>query len=376
MSNPAQPITNSGPASTLPVAVAILIVIAGLWSLDLFLAKTERESVRSEAQALDQQGEQLLKQGRAREAEDLLRRAYSMQRDNRQYHLDYVAALVAAGRLDDADANLAVLLQADPDNGPANLLAARLMKREGKIPQAESHFHRAIYGVWPDNPEAHRTSVRLELADLLAARGDQQKLLAELLPLENEAGGDAAKLKKIAQLFLASGSSQRSEIVYRKLIDLTPGDADAFAGLGRVELTQGDYHGALSAFENALQLGAGPAVEREVDLARTMTLIDPTSRSLSSADKYARSMAIVKLAYDALSSCTAGRNVPADVEQMLAGTQNLFSSRKPGPITNELAEARLALAQRLWQARLRICGASTSSAEESLRLILAKLSRS
>src|SRR5579872_6887322 len=109
----------TGPA--LGLIMVIAIVIAGLWSVDLFLARTERDALQSDAGDLYKQGETLLQQGRARDAIDPLRRANSMVRNNRAYQLAYVTALVAAGRLDDAEANLKTLLQVDPNNGPANL---------------------------------------------------------------------------------------------------------------------------------------------------------------------------------------------------------------------------------------------------------------
>src|ERR1035438_10593735 len=110
--------------------MVLVIVIGGLWSLDLFLARTDREAVQTQANHLDTQGVQLLKQGRARDAVELLRRANSMVRDNRTYQLDYVAALAAARKFDDADANLKTLLETDPNSGAANLIAARLMVQE------------------------------------------------------------------------------------------------------------------------------------------------------------------------------------------------------------------------------------------------------
>src|ERR1700676_2039616 len=163
----------SGP--TLALVIIVVIVVAGLWTLDVFLARTDREAVQNRAKSLYTQGVQLLKQGHASEAVELLRRANAMVRDNHAYQLDYVAALVAARRFDDADANLQTLLQADPNNGPANLLSARLMVQEGHIPDAESHYHRAIYGAWPENAPAHRLAVRLELVDLLASRGEKEE---------------------------------------------------------------------------------------------------------------------------------------------------------------------------------------------------------
>jgi len=356
----------------------IAIVIAALWSIDLFLARTERDAVQGEAGGLYKQGETLLQQGHAREAIDPLRHANALVRDNRAYELAYVTALVAAGKLDDADAQLKTLLQADPNNGPANLEAARLMVKEGKIADAESHYHRAIYGAWPDNASAHRMAARMELADLLASRGEKQELLAELLAIEAEAH-DAATLEKIAPLYLKAGSPQRSAEVYRELVRMNPGDALAYAGLGTAELAQGDYRGALAAFQNAIEEGAeDPSVERDIQLTKSITAIDPTPRWLRSSEKYARSMEILKLARDALAQCVgAGHLTNAnELQQMIADCDKILAAKAPAHVTNEVAEARLTLAEQLWQTRVRACGSGTTDQEEALRLILAKLAHS
>jgi tetratricopeptide (TPR) repeat protein len=361
----------SGP--TLALAIVIALVVAGLWSLDVFLARTDREAVQNRANSLYAQGVQLLKQGHASAAVELLRRANAMVRDNRAYQLDYVAALVAARKFDDADANLKTLLQSDPNNGPANLLSARLMVQEGHIPDAESHYHRAIYGAWPENAPAHRLAVRLELVELLASRGERQELLAELLALESEAQGKAAILKRIAYLYQVAGYPARGADVYRELIQSDPDDIDAYAGLGGDELALGDYRAALAAFLNANRRSPGnPTIQRDIGLLNAMATIDPTPRRLSSAEKFARSTRILKLTRDALNGCAKWD----EAQRLVDESDKVLSKKAPANVTNELAESRLALAEQLWQAHIKLCGPGTSEQEHALRLIMAKLAHS
>jgi tetratricopeptide (TPR) repeat protein len=361
----------SGP--TLALVIVIVIVIGGLWSLDLFLARTDREAVQTQANHLDTQGVQLLKQGRARDAVELLRRANSMVRDNRTYQLDYVAALAAARKFDDADANLKTLLETDPNNGPANLMSARLAVAEGLIPDAESHYHRAIYGAWPDNAPEHRMVVRLELVELLASRGEKEELLAELLALEGEAQGKTAILKQIAHLYQVAGSPARGANVYRELIQSDPDDINAYEGLGGDELALGDYHAAMAAFLNANRRSPGDrTIQRDIALLNAMATIDPTPRRLSSAEKFARSTEILKLVRDALNGCAKTDYA----RRMVNECDKVLAKKAPPHVTNELAEARLALAEQLWQARIKTCGPSTSEDEHALRLIMTKLAHS
>jgi tetratricopeptide (TPR) repeat protein len=361
----------SGP--TLSLVIVIVIVVGGLWSLDVFLARTDREAVQNQANNLYSQGVQLLKQGHASEAVELLRRANSMERDNRAYQLDYVAALMAARRFDDADGNLKTLLQSDPNNGPANLLSAQLMVQEGHIPDAESHYHRAIYGAWPENAPARRLAVRLELVQLLASRGEQGELLAELLALESEAQGKSAILKQIAHLYQVAGSPARGADVYRELIQSDPDDIEAYEGLAGDELALGDYRAALAAFLNANRRSPGnPTIQRDIGLLNAMATIDPTPRRLSSAEKFARSTRILKLTRDVLNGCAKWD----EAQRLVDESDKVLAKKPPANVTNELAESRLALAEQLWQARIKLCGPSTSEQEHALRLIMTKLAHS
>src|SRR5580704_14196289 len=155
---------------------------------------------------------------------------------------------MAARKFDDADANLKTLLEADPNNGPANLSSARLKVLQGDIKDAESFYHRAIYGSWTENAPAHRVAARLELANLLASRGEQEGLLAELVALEAEPQSNTAILKQVAHLYRVAGSPAREANVYRELIQSNEDDIDAYVGLGEAELAQGEYRDAMGAF--------------------------------------------------------------------------------------------------------------------------------
>jgi len=366
-----------GPTAALVAVVAI--VIAGLWSLDVFLARTDREAVREQATALHRQGMRLLQQHNSGNAVEMLRRSAAMQRDNREYQLDYVAALIAARKLPEADSNIATSLQAEPNSGPANLLAARLMVQEQKFSEAESHYHRAIYGAWPQNETEHRLAARLELARSLASRGKQAELLAELLPLETEASGHPAILKQIAPLYEVAGSPARGANVFRDLLRNDPDDVEAYAGLGKAELAQGNYRAALAAFLSANRRHPGDReIQQEIALGNSLAAIDPTPRHIRSAEKYARSMEILKLVRDSLDRCIHERPVsgPDELPRLLEDCDRILATPVPLQLTNELAEARLTAAEQFWQARVRRCTSSTADAEQPLRLLMAKLAHS
>ena len=368
---------DAGP--TVGLLALIGLALAVLWSLDVFLARTEQDAVQAEAARMYDQGKAALQSGNAAEAVDDLRRASSLVRDNRAYQLDYAQALISAGKLDEADTNLKTLLQADPNNGQANLLAARLMVKQGKAADAESHYHRAIYGSWPENAPKHRLQVRMELANFLVSRGEQQELLAELLALDNESQASVPMRKQIAHLYLVAGSPGRAAGVYRDLVRRDPDDAASYVGLGEVEMAQGDYHSALSAFLDASRRNSDdPTVQNAIERCNAVIALDPTPRRLSSAEKFARSTQILKLARDALDRCLgnhAAGNVD-DMRKMVDASDKMLAEKTPAHVTNELSEARLTFAEQLWQARVKACGPNTSDQEEALSLIMMKLARS
>lgn len=365
--------SNSANQPTLTLALAIVIVTASLWSLDLFLARTDREAVQNQANALYAQGVQSLQQGKANQAVDLLRRANSLVRDNRSFQLNYVAALMAARKFEEADDRVKTLIELGPNNGPANLAAARLMVQENHIPDAEAHYHRAIYGSWPENAAAQRLKVRMELVQFLASLGEKEQLLAELLAIESEAQGKTDILNKIADLYRVAGSPARGASVYRELIQNNPDDIAAYEGLGADEMALGDYRSALGAFLNANRRSPGnQTIQHDIGLLNEMATLDPTPRRISSIEKFARATQILKLTRDSLSACASTE----EAKRLLADCDNVLTQKAPPHVANEVAEARLALAEQLWQARLKTCGPSTSEQEHVLRLIMTKLAHS
>ncbi len=376
--------STQSPASTVPVAsklaliAVVALVIAALATVDKFLADAQQRSGERLAHRAYVDGLRLLNSGKADEAVEAFRKAHALDRGNIDYEIDLITALTAAGKLDRAELLTKEVLERDPNDGRANLAAAHLMIKKGMMADAESYYHRAVYGEWPTDAPAHSRSVRMELADFLAARGKQQELLAELLPLQEEAGKDPATAEHLARLFLLAGSPSRAADEYRVLIKRNPGDAAAYAGLGQAELQSGEYRLAHEAFLAAsARKPNDPSIRRELDLVSTLTALDPTSRKLTSIEKYRRSRQILDLARSDLQRCATDRpgTDSVDAAQLLNSAGNLATSKMPASINNEMAEGVLSLAEKLWQARIKICGAATSPDEQPLRLIVEKLAQ-
>ena len=259
----------------------ILATVAFFWTADVFLARMETTELHKEARGDFEQGMQQLAAGHADEAVDTLRKAHAIERDDTHYSLALAQALIAAGKLDEAGTMLSDSLEQSPNDGQSNLLEARLMVRRGKVQDAESYYHRAIYGIWPQNAEMQRIRVRLELAQLLASIKSDQELLAELIPLDAEAQHDLAVRRQVAHLYIEADTPARAVTAYRALIRDDPDDGANYSGLGEAELALGNYREAKTAFQNAIHHGAD--AQARLDLATRMADLDPTPRYLSAA---------------------------------------------------------------------------------------------
>jgi len=360
------------PARTI---AAVAVVIVGLASIDQFLARTEMAEVRNSADRSWRQGSLLLRQGHADAALDALRNAHSLARDNVTYELDMIAALVALGNTDEADPLMEEVLQRKPNDGAANLAAARLKVKEGAVKDAEAFYHRAIFGDWTGDTAARRRDARFELVQLLADRNSHQEMLAELISLEAEAdtGNDPLRLR-IAHLFLVADAPSRAASAYRSLIEKNPDDAEAYEGLGEAEMRLGRYPAARAAFVQVSYRDRSRSVAPRLILLNEVIQLDPTPRRLPTAEKYQRSVRILALAKGDLEGLLAQHQGSATAQTglLLKYATDLLAS-KPHSITNELAEQNLDLAEKIWKERVALFGVSTEPGEEALRLTMEHL---
>jgi tetratricopeptide (TPR) repeat protein len=357
----------------------MLLAIAGLAALDQFLARTEQNEVRGAALRSWEQGTQLLRQGHAAEALDALRNAHTLVLDNVAYELDMIPALMALGRTAEADPLMDDVLQREPNDGAANLMAGRLMVKEGRARDAVAYYHRAIYGEWPGDALVHRVDARFELIQYLAGQGSGrqsgQELLAELISLEAEPDRDESRQRRIAQFFLQAGAPNRAAGVYQGLVARDPNDAANYEGLGEADMEQGDYRGARSAFMQAAQRQPDKYIEHRLELLDEVIGIDPTPRRLPMAEKYQRSLRILELARVDLEGLLAQRPSAATSEtaNLLKAAGDVAASTVPGQVTNEQAEQNLDLASRIWKLRIAIFGTPAAGQEEELRLIMQRI---
>jgi tetratricopeptide (TPR) repeat protein len=342
----------------------VVLAAMGLVVVDSVLANTERRETSLEAARFYGEGESLMRQHKYSDAAESFRSAIANARDNPDYPLALGQALLDADRLDQANSTLADLLQADSMAGAPNLAMARVFAKEGQFEQAAFYYHRAIYGQWKQDADASRIRVRFELADLLAKRNSKAELLAELLPLQEEASPDAATQARLARLYMVAGSPARAATIFRELAHASPQDTEARTGLGDAELALGDYADAQSAYVSALRLA--PNVPDAANTRKALALtdqvlnLDPQRRGLQGQERYQRSLNVLQLVVDRLAQC---------VTPLSDSANEALKRRVAVNGQTEAAEANLDIAEKLWQAGKADCK-QVVSADDPLQLVL------
>jgi len=344
----------------------VALAIGGLFVVDTFLEKTEQAEDRGEAARRFAEGRKLMEQGRNADAVERLNDAVAIERNNREYRLALAEALLAAANFDDAESTLNDLLQEDSTDGAANLMMARGMVREGKVVEGISYYHRAIYGRWANKPAENRVAARFELIDLLVRQNAKEDLLAELLPLQDEAMDDLVTRTKIGRLFIVAGSPARAADVFRAILRRHPLDADAYAGLGEAEFASGNYPTAETDFLTASRLNPeDDTVRKRLDLCNQVLALDPTRRGLDPPERYRRSQKLLEMARDAASQCSSAQDLQDEAAKAVKRVVPAFGQ-------GEASEMNIDLAERIWQVRKKDCN-RPQAAPEALDLVLAKV---
>ena len=107
----------------------------------------------------------------------------------------------------------------------------------------------------------------------------------------------------------------------------------------------------------------------------TVTGLDPTLRQLTSAEKYSRSIRILRMTRAALDLCAA--SIPDETRQLMKTADATIAGKQPAHATNEAAEGVLTQARKLWQGGASACEDRSQEARprdlDVLDLIMSKL---
>ena len=358
---------------------ALIVAAMGvLFALDLFLAGLERAERRSEARHFYAEGVRSTRLGRVPEAVDRFQSAVAAERSNPVYQRALAAAMLANGKVAEGRAIASERLQQEPTDAAASLLVARALVRERRLREAVSYYHRAIYGQWDTNPAGNRIRSRFELVELLARLGAQRELLAELLPLQDEAPGDVNTRRRIAHLFLDAGAPTRAMEIFRDLLRKNSKDAESYAGLGEAELPRGNYRSARADLSTAVQLAPeDSSIARRLAVVREVIELDPTRRGIGRDEQYRRSVDLLQLTLRFSDSCLAAQSDRIGANRLVTDSARAAVALRPNHSTDRRAavERNLDLAERIWDLRQGQCPGLSRPEEEPVALVLERLAQ-
>ena len=327
----------------------MLAVMAALAVVGGFLSYYYRSERTARAQRFYDQGNALVKKDLFAEAIEPYRNALSISHSS-AHRLALALALAKAGHPNEASIYLNELLASDPTSAPANLGMARVAAQQGRIDDAVTYYHHAIYGVWPENAAQQRAQARLELIQALGAAGRKQQAQAELLSLLAVASDQQVK-RQIAPLLLQYGLSREAAGLFRDITQHDDSDPAAFAGLGEAEYAAGDFAAAREALQAALRLNPNDTtVQKRLDAANRVLALDPTRRGLPAAERYRRSQEILAEVLDLMDTCA-----PPDQKAALDSARALLGKHQRPPSYSEAADANTTMAEQLWAGGVKSC---------------------
>jgi len=350
--------------------------IALLFVFDTALAGLDRRETTSHAAADFEEGSALMASGNPAAAAESFRAAWNLDRRKVEYPVSLAAAVLSLGRPADAENLLAPTVAANPTNGQVNLEMARILASERRFAESASYYHRAIYGLWPDDSERFRSAARFELIDLLAAHGSRRELLSELLPIQTDSSVAKSVRRRMGHLFLEAGAPDRAAAIFRELLREDATDADAYSGLAEYALERGSLETARADFASALRLAPGDsAISKRIAAVDSAISLDPLRRGISDAEAYARAKRLLGMTSTISAGCVqAGGN--AELRAALDSASIVLVSTPPhrGADLRTATDDVVALAAELWKLTPGSCVSATQKGG-ALGLLQSKISQ-
>jgi tetratricopeptide (TPR) repeat protein len=311
------------------------------------------------------------------------REALTYARDNLEYQLGLAVALYDLERYKEAENRLLDLQEGHPTLAVVNRLLARIAAREGRLDEAVSYYRTAIFGQWPRDPEENRLATRFELVDLLRSQRENTRAVSELLDLMKEAPARPDVQKRIGRLFLETGAPENALPVFDSLVKHRPNDVEAQVGYAQAEFDQGNYAAAQAGYARALRLNPGDAdVQSQLALCEDINRLDPMRRGIGLSTRHRRSVEVVLRTLALVEACLNPAGVtlvgppplaPPDMRPIVTLARELRRGKRQ-LASEETIEANISLAQRLWQARERLCSSGRGD-DPALQHVLATLQR-
>lgn len=250
-----------------------------------------------------------------------LRNALVYEPEDLRIQFRLAQALIAAGRDEEARSYLEGLLAQAPSDAEVNLSLAQIAAKSGNETDALRYYHGAIYGVWPNNPEANRLNARLELCRFLVARNDDANADGELIALVSEIPpkNNSALHEQAAELFLRAGDPNRALAEFRAVLRAPRAPVSAWKGAGMAAY-QLQYFGAAQRYLERAQHADREDLEVNsyLETARLVLQWDPYLPRLKEAQRDDRVRNDFAQAIERLESCAKTSGVDLTAQPLTA----------------------------------------------------------
>jgi tetratricopeptide (TPR) repeat protein len=255
--------------------------------MQLFQALKNQENEAIAAGNLNNQGNQLLQEGKIREAAEAYRKATELDPDNAQWHYNLSLALSRLGETQSQEAELEKALRLDPRMDFAHNDLGLVHLSEGSMKQAEGDFKTAleinpefaeaqnnlaiVYSREGRGPEAvalfrqatesdpHYVKAFVNLGLELARQGDYPAAEQPIQDALKLAPNDPGILTTLGMVEGKMNQHQKSIRTFREVVARSPDSSDAHLNLGIALADNYDLLGALKEFSEAIRLAPNDA---------------------------------------------------------------------------------------------------------------------
>jgi tetratricopeptide (TPR) repeat protein len=242
-----------------------------------------------------------------------------------QFELNFVQALIATGKTDEARSYLLDLWERGPGNSRINLELARLAAQLGNDADAKRYYNGAIYGIWDANAGdvlQRRMDARLEFYHYLIDHGEKAEAQSELLATAAAIPPDPSLHALVGRLMLEGGHPQPAFEQFQQALRLDPHSHEAQAGAGEAAFQLGNDRDAIRYLEGAIREGAlqkrrsGPQgadtaaeeteqalVMQNLAIAQATLALDPNRPGLDPTERARRAIRAYDAAVTRIESC-------------------------------------------------------------------------
>lgn len=305
--------------------------------------------------------------GEINDAVEEFRKALIFCPDTAEYRVSFAAALIEAGKLDEAESHLEQLLQEDPTNGELNLMFGRIAVRRNRLSKAIEYYQRAVYEYWPTDRVGERRKARLELIDLLAKSGRRDELIGELMTLYANFPNDQPLRSRIGLDLLDHGAVSESTQVFRELVRISPKNAEYHRGLAQAYFASGDYVSARHEFERTLRLNPKDGFSAtQLKLTNSVIDLDPNLIGIREAERTRRAQNLLRRVKTDLEQCSE----PGALTDPLNTADKLLAGQPSAD--DDLAGDMQKTALDIWSKRGQFCAGKPTS-DGPLATVLARM---